>query len=82
MFYEEEEVKDKHQKKVREGNSIWDSVEDDWLCPACQRGKDQILRKGKGREVGGLHRHHDHAVEWDQRNDLEMTKFQETIICD
>ena len=82
MFYEEEEVKDKHQKKVREGNSNSDSVGGDWICPASQRGKDQVLRKGKGRKVGGLHRHHDHAVGWDQRNNVEMTKFQETIICD
>jgi len=82
MFYEEEEVKDKHKKKSREGNAIWDSVDDDWQCPSCKRGKFQILRKGKDRDVGGLHRHHDHAVEWDDRNNVELTKFQETIICD
>ena len=35
MFYEEEEVKDKHKKKRREGNAIWDSVDDDWQCPSC-----------------------------------------------
>ena len=82
MFYEEEEKKDRHQKKTREGNSIFDSVDIDWFCPSCKRKKHQILRDKGGKKVGGLHRHHDHAVEWDERNEADKTSFQEVIICD
>ena len=45
MFYEEKEVKDKHQKKVREGNSIWDSVDDDWVCNLPAQLEFQLLRE-------------------------------------
>jgi len=82
MFYEEKPKKDRHQLKTREGNSIWDGVEDDWTCPSCSRGKFEILRQRGDRKVGGLHRHHDHAVEWDERNHNERVSFTETIICD
>ena len=82
MFYEEKPKKDRHQLKTREGNSIWDGVSDDWHCPSCLRGKYEILRQRGDRKVGGLHRHHDHAVEWDNRNQTEKVNFTETIICD
>ena len=82
MFYEEEEKKDRHQKKTREGNSIFDSVDENWSCPSCKRKKGQILRSKGGKKIGGLHRHHDHAVEWDERNENDKTSFQETVICD
>ena len=35
-------------KRSEIGNSLWDSVTDDWKCPACQRFKQEILRKIDG----------------------------------
>ena len=35
-------------KRSEIGNSLWDSVTDDWQCPACNRLKQEILRKIDG----------------------------------
>ena len=37
----------KRTKRSEIGNSLWESVSDEWMCPACDRSKQQILRKSK-----------------------------------
>ena len=68
-------------KRSEIGNSLWDSVTDDWRCPACNRLKQQILRKIDGVWKGGLHSHHDHSVD-DPDRYSDKVKFKEVLICD
>ena len=68
-------------KRSEIGNSLWDSVTDDWQCPACNRLKQEILRKIDGVWKGGLHMHHDHSVD-DPDRDTDKVKFEEVLICD
>ena len=35
----------KRTKRSEIGNSLWDSVADDWKCPACNRLKQEVIRK-------------------------------------
>ena len=63
-------------KRSEIGNSLWDSVTDDWKCPACQRFKQEILRKIDGLWKGGLHNHHDHSVD-DPDRYTDKVKFKE-----
>ena len=68
-------------KRSEIGNSLWDSVTDDWKCPACNRLKQEILRKIDGVWKGGLHNHHDHSVD-DPDRYTDKVKFEEVLICD
>jgi len=68
-------------KRSEIGNSLWDSVTDDWQCPACNRLKQEILRKIDGVWKGGLHMHHDHSVD-DPDRYTDKVKFEEVLICD
>ena len=68
-------------KRSEIGNSLWDSVTDDWKCPACKRFKQEILRKIDGVWKGGLHMHHDHSVD-DPDRYTDKVKFEEVLICD
>ena len=40
-------------KRSEVGNSLWEGVNDDWKCPACERKKNEILRKVDGVWKGG-----------------------------
>ena len=66
----------KRTKRSEIGNSLWDSVADDWKCPACKRFKQEILRKIDGVWKGGLHMHHDHSVD-DPDRYTEKVKFKD-----
>ena len=68
-------------KRSEVGNSLWDSMSDEWFCPACKRKKQQILRKVDGVFKGGLHSHHDHSVD-DPDRYTDKVKFKEVVICD
>ena len=68
-------------KRCEIGNSLWDSVTDDWRCPACNRLKQEILRKIDGVWKGGLHMHHDHSVD-DPDRYTHKVKFEEVLFCD
>ena len=70
---------------------LWNGLSDSWVCPACLRSKREIMRwtKRQARPVlgimedyygwmAGLHRHHDHTVEYGSSN----TRFLMTVICD
>ena len=71
----------KRTKRSEIGNSLWESVSDEWMCPACDRSKQQILRKVDGVWKGGLHKHHDHSVD-DPDMYTDKVKFKEVLICD
>lgn len=71
---------------------LWASLDNNWVCPGCKRSKFQIMRwttrfyqKSDGtREtykgwMAGLHRHHDHSVDY---RSSQPRRFLETIICD
>ena len=68
-------------KRSEVGNSLWEGVNDDWKCPACERKKNEILRKVDGVWKGGLHKHHDHSVD-DPDRYTDKVKFEEVLICD
>ena len=68
-------------KRSEVGNSLWEGVNDDWRCPACERKKGEILRKVDGVWKGGLHLHHDHSVD-DPDRYTDKVKFEEVLICD
>ena len=71
----------KRTKRSEIGNSLWESVPEDWKCPACKRLKQEILRKVDGIWKGGLHKHHDHSVD-DPDRYTDKVKFEEVLICD
>ena len=71
----------KRTKRSEIGNSLWDSVADDWKCPACNRLKQEVIRKVDGIWKGGLHQHHDHSVDDPDRH-TDKVKFKEVLICD
>ena len=67
---------------------LWAEVGDNYVCPACQRNKFQILRwttrfpnKPNAFQdwVAVLHRHHDHSQGVMSCN---AGRFPETVICD
>ncbi len=45
----------------------WQAVPEDWICPVCERGKRQLLRKSKaGKWTGGVRSHYECALETDR----------------
>ena len=67
---------------------LWAETGSNWICPACNRNKYQILRwttrfpnsPNKFQDWhAGLHKHHDHSVPYFS---TQTPRFEQTIICD
>ena len=67
---------------------LWAEVGPNWVCPACNRSKFQVLRwttrfpkspKAFQDWMAPLHRHHDHSAGVFSNR---CSRFPETIICD
>jgi hypothetical protein len=72
--------------------ALWMGCAGDWRCPGCNRTKCELLRwtkkiwpPGIGPDrtkphlgwKAGLHRHHDHGIDYGKKS-----RFSETVICD
>lgn len=66
---------------------LWNSIGDEWNCPACGRSKYQIMKWTKRSPnssesfmgwIAALHNHHDHSVGF---NEIGLRRFSETLIC-
>ncbi|MDV7645781.1 hypothetical protein R4646_02145 [Acinetobacter baumannii] len=68
-------------------SKLWNSINDEWTCPACGRSKFQIMRWTKRKPnstnqfmdwVATLNIHHDHSVGFRENG---VRRFSETLIC-
>lgn len=69
---------------------LWRGLPETWRCPGCDRAKREILRWTLRTPMGqrfwgwmaGLHRHHDHGVDYLQGLSSGHGRFPITTICD
>ncbi|HHT7392933.1 TPA: hypothetical protein ACT192_001889 [Klebsiella oxytoca] len=68
-------------------HQLWNSINDDWVCPSCGRSKYQIMKwtlrfpRSPNAFMGwvaALHKHHDHSID---SCPSTPPRFPQTLIC-
>lgn len=64
-------------------NRWWVFTATDWACPACNRVKADIVRLNQhGYVMGHLHEHHDHMVDFLEREFTRVSESRDVVVAD